>query len=526
MVTTEKKEVIDPMKFAMLLWPDVTFYPKQKEIIYSVVENVETVVPAGNMLGKDFVAGFLVLYFFLSRHPCRIVTTSAKEKHLMVLWGEIGRFIQTAKYPLEIRKGGNLLVQSFSIRKLVGGDLCPLSYLVGLVAAQDSIASMQGHHIAETGDGVPRTFFVCDESSSVLDEIYQKARTWRNRAFIFGNPWDCDNFFFKAVMGNLATGDPGGDIPRENGNGFLRKVIQIGATDSPNVRKGLEQKARGEEPTNEILIPGVKSYERYIEDLKLLDPIEQCVSLDGFFYEGAEIKLFPKEWLEGAMKKAEELGKSNRKARTIGVDPAEGGDSTVWTVGDNLGFIFQRSMKTADTSVIVDITLGLMREYGVSAENVIFDRGGGGKEHADRMRRDGYNIRTVAFGESVVPEKKRGMTTLEHRKLEDEEKYAYFNRRSEMYGLLSRAINPDDGMIFGIPREMSELIKQLQPIPKIYDKEGRLWLPPKNKPPGQDNSTVKTLIEMIGHSPDEADSAVLCYYGLIHKGRRARAGAV
>ena len=518
----------NPMAFARIFWPDVRFYPKQEEIIQSLVENVETIVPAGNMLGKDFVAGFLTLFFFLTRHPCRIVTTSAKEKHLIVLWGEINRFIQTARYPLDMKNGGNLLVQSLSIRKIVRGELDSFSYLLGMVASNDSIASMQGHH-ADDSDGIPRTLFVCDEASSVMMEIFRNARTWRHRSFIFGNPWDCNNPFYWGVMGNLATGDPGGDIPRENGKGFLRKVIHIGATDSPNVKNGLEQKARGEEPTNEILIPGVKSYERYLEDRRLLDKVEQCVSLDGLFYEGEEIRLFPQDWLDKAMERADELERThgaNRKGKTLGIDPAEGGDSTVWTVGDSLGFIFQRSEKTADTSVITDITPGIMREYGISPENVIFDRGGGGTEHADRMRKDGYNVRTVAFGEKVIPERKRGLTPLEHKKLQDEERYAYFNRRSEMYGLLSRAINPDDGAVYGIPRCMVELHKQLRPIPKIYDKEGQLWLPPKNKPPGSDKSTVKTLVEMIGHSPDEADSAVLCYYGLIHKGKRIRAGAV
>jgi hypothetical protein len=33
------------------LWPSVVFYREQEEIIYSVVENDETFVPAGNMMG-------------------------------------------------------------------------------------------------------------------------------------------------------------------------------------------------------------------------------------------------------------------------------------------------------------------------------------------------------------------------------------------------------------------------------------------------------------------------------------------
>lgn len=79
---------IHPLALADKLWPDVEFYDKQEEVIKAVLYSYETFVPAGNMLGKDFVTGFLVLWFFLTRHPCRIVTTSADHSQLeAVLWG-------------------------------------------------------------------------------------------------------------------------------------------------------------------------------------------------------------------------------------------------------------------------------------------------------------------------------------------------------------------------------------------------------------------------------------------------------
>ena len=156
----------DPLKFKALLWPDVVFYDKQVDIIYSVRDNDETFVPAGNMLGKDYVAGFVCLWFFLSRNPCRIITTSAKDDHLKVLWGEINNFIQTTRFPLDSRLGGPLAVNHQSIRKvLTNGERCPKSYMQGMVASQDAIAAMQGHHIAQTGDGVPRAMFVVDEAA-------------------------------------------------------------------------------------------------------------------------------------------------------------------------------------------------------------------------------------------------------------------------------------------------------------------------------------------------------------------------
>lgn len=143
------ERVKDPFQFARLLWPDVKFYNKQMEIIQSVMDNDETFVPAGHQLGKDFVSGFIVLWYFLTHHPVRIVTTSADHAQLeSVLWGEIRRFIQTAKYPLEHTKGGPLVNNHLHLRKIVNGEMCGISYVLGRVAAKGE--GMAGHHAENT----------------------------------------------------------------------------------------------------------------------------------------------------------------------------------------------------------------------------------------------------------------------------------------------------------------------------------------------------------------------------------------
>jgi hypothetical protein len=161
---------------------------------------------------KDFVAAFICLWFFLTRHPCRIVTTSAKDDHLRVLWGEIGNFIQTARFPLTTDRGGPLVVTHHEIRKVVRGELCKLSYLRGMVAGPESLAAMGGHHIAQRGDGIPRTLFVADEASSVSDDYWMMAKPWANRTLVLGNAWECSNFFKAAFKGRPGTNDKGGDI--------------------------------------------------------------------------------------------------------------------------------------------------------------------------------------------------------------------------------------------------------------------------------------------------------------------------
>jgi hypothetical protein len=69
-------------------------------------------------------------------------------------------------------------------------------------------------------------------------------------------------------------------------------------------------------------------------------------------------------------------------------------------------------------------------------------------------------------------------------------------------------------------------------MPKRYDEEGRMYLPPKNdkedyKPEEmRTNNNRETLSKIMGHSPDEADSLVIGYYALTHKPIRPKVGAI
>lgn len=197
----------EPMKMKEALWPHVNFYDKQREIIQSVQDNDETYVPAGNQLGKDFVAGFVILWFFITRYKIdksrnwvRVITTSVKDEHLDVLWGEIGRYVAGSRFPLSHKQGGPLIVNTHEIRhiaelELTGGNAG--NYIKGQVSKQGE--GLQGHHAHET-------LFVADEASGVSDVAYDMASTWAKKMLIIGNPLPCNNFFYKAVKaGDLAA---------------------------------------------------------------------------------------------------------------------------------------------------------------------------------------------------------------------------------------------------------------------------------------------------------------------------------
>lgn len=186
----------DPLAFAKIFWPKINFYDKQREILYSLLHNDKTVVVAGNMLGKDFVAGFACLWYFISPIETRIVTTSAAEGQLVVLWGELERFIQTSKYPLRAEEGGPLYCTHQNIEKIVNGKPCPISYIKGMVS--NKVEKLAGHHAT-------RTLAVIDEASGVDDAVFNQLETWSKKQYIFGNPLRIGSRFHKEVKG--------GDIP-------------------------------------------------------------------------------------------------------------------------------------------------------------------------------------------------------------------------------------------------------------------------------------------------------------------------
>lgn len=543
----------DPLKVIAHLWPHYKLAKFQEEMLYSFWFNKETVVAAANMLGKDFTLGLGLVTALITRHPCRIVTTSSNADHLRVLWGEINRHIQESKFNLRVEKGGMLFINHQEIRKYDYDrkGMCPLSYMIAKVASDDTMAAMGGHHIANTGDGIFRTVWAADEASGVKTQYRDTVGGWANRIWSIGNTWDCDNYFRHAFEGTPGSDDQGGDLLSETGLYYVRKCLRLKAEDSPNIRLAKAQIASGKVPTGEMLVPGLKGWEEYQENRKTWDPIQQSIKLDAQWYKGKEVKLFPQEWLDRAAEIGRQLRGATRKAKAIGIDPAEGGDKTVACVIDELGVIELVSVKTPDTADVQDLAVKMFLKHQVPQSKVFFDAGGGGKQHVDSLKRQGYNFQAIAFGESVTLPPQRAKRLFDERVDNREDRGAYVNRRAMMYGEASILLDPvkrpefngpeedesdsydADGNLykvnssisvraiqtFGIPMDgpqYGELVRQLAAMPKRYV-EGRLYLPPKSRKGEKANSGEKTLSELLGRSPDEADAFVLAVYAMTGK---------
>jgi hypothetical protein len=259
---------------------------------------------------------------------------------------------------------------------------------------------------------------------------------------VIGNPYPCNNFFYHAVEGSPDGHDKGGNIPRPRGHhardrdrntnagrgegsttaaettpllqasqdndsgrgGYYRRVIRIRGKDSPNVRYAVAESGatesrvngvteftytKGKPPSGRVLLPGVLPWADYVKRRQTWDKIRQCISLDARFYKGAEILLYPPEWLDRAEQIWEMIRDKMRRVKSIGLDPGEGLANTCMAAVDDYGVVEIVSKLTPDTSVIKGDLLAFMRRHGCAPSQVWIDRGGGGKQIADLMRSEG-----------------------------------------------------------------------------------------------------------------------------------------
>lgn len=310
---------------------------------------------------------------------------------------------------------------------------------------------------------------------------------------------------------------------------YFRRVIRITAEDSPNVKRGLAQQLRGEKPDGKQIIGGVLSWDEYCHRLATWDEQRKTVGLWAQFYEGKEVRLWPPDVLQRSIEAARKLD-PHRRATGLGIDTAEGGDSTSMTAGDHKGILELVSKKTPNTDIICGEVIAFGIKWGIPPNKWLFDAGGGGKQHADRLRGMGFPVETVAFGSKPSIELKRSMTQLIERKDVKEDQYVYLNMRAEMYHGMALQVEGDKDGVWAIPDNsdgLIELHRQMSLVPKMtgdwsmWDSEGRIRMLPKTKKTA--DSEEITLTQIIGHSPDELDSAVLCWRAVFLKKHRQKA---
>ena len=114
----------------------------------------------------------------------------------------------------------------------------------------------------------------------------------------------------------------------------------------------------------------------------------------------------------------------------------------------------------------------------------------------------GYTPTLVAFGERAGSKEKSRLDPAQ----------AYVNRRAQMYGETRERMRPREGhQVFAIRPGADMLRAELAILPLLYDSEGRMRLPPKDK---KSETGEPSLRQLLGRSPDRADSLVLAVHAL------------
>jgi hypothetical protein len=368
---------------------------------------------------------------------------------------------------------------------------------------------------------------VADEASGVGDAAYESGVTWADKVLVIGNCYECRNFFYSGVkQGDLKNpADP-------TGKSLFRKIIRIKAEDSPNVKYQMRRIEKGLEPDDTVLIPGLLTYDKYILRRNTWDVIRQTVGLDAEFYEGGEVKMYPLDHRVRSYENYKNLSKT-REAIALGVDVGAGGDDSSWWAVDNKGVVEYKTLKTPDTTRIVDITIGFIKRHDLNPKKVLFDRGGGGKQIADQLKQLGYKVQSVSFGESPSkPNRVKRRRSRKERTEELERKTVFKNRRAEMYYELRLRIDPTSTYgqrygIFALPPSEKLLREEMEAVPLMYDNEEVIWLPPKRKKTKKSRKAeVETMEQLLGRSPDRLDGLVLAVFALSGKKGGSKIGVI
>ncbi len=521
-----KKFLGDPILFAKYHWPEMRFYAKQVEMLRSVRDNVETFVHAGHKLGKDRASAVAVLWFFMSRKPARVIICGSSTESIRdTLWGEIENLIREAE-----RNGRpfNVKVNHLRLEKRIFGkpnETEPLDYVEAKVVKKGE--ALHGHHLDDSSG--PRLMFVFSEATAIDDEHYDAAQTQMHRLLVCANPMKTDGFFYRVCRaGNVMH-------PLKDGTKLINVIHIDGERDSPNVVFGKRWVAAGRKGEPPRVIPGVLSYTDYLIRQTWPEAMRR-VRLHGLFLDESKDKLFSSDMLDAMQtigaKLLEYRARCKAKAcqcqslipasadmaplwqpkhgrLSMGVDVGQGQAATVWTAVGRYGVLHKVSKQTPNTASISGWTIKLAKRWRIAPENIAIDIGGGGKMIVDQLHEAGYEVLGVGFGEK--PNDPSEYNSLRVEMYAEAAKLMMGSHVQAMLELPVERWLPHWSCMGLLPGD-SMLRQDLHVLPREFDGEGKLRLPPKSRRAGRHGSAEKTIEDMLGRSPDDGDSFVLAVY--------------
>lgn len=339
-----KRECRDnPARFNRRVLGRPAYWWRQAEVAESVCRTRETLVPAGNAVGKSFVAAGLLHWFLQHHHGGMVLATAPTQTQLEeVLWKEVERAYINSRTPL----GGRMLRAPLKIDLGDGWEALAYSTV--------KTERLSGHH---RGD----MLVIVDEASGVPGEIREALDSCNpSRELNIGNPLRPDGWFYERCQRAM-----GSDSPDVN-------LITIPSLESPDIH--LERSPRGLADAGWLR----KSRNDYGEG-----SLWWLSHVLARFPDSAADSLIPRDWID----RAASVSHVEAGHRRMSIDIAEGndGDPSGWLVRDDGGVIAFATAKTWSLEDLANHAKVAATRYRVEPRRITYDAGGPGADFGARL---------------------------------------------------------------------------------------------------------------------------------------------
>lgn len=202
-----------------------TAEPWQIDALKLISEGNRVAIRSGHGAGKTTLIVWLLLWFLLTRFPCKIPVAANSEKQLRdTIWPEISIWIE--KLPKLLRD--EIIVEKERVYLKSAPEQ---AFAVARTASKDNPEALQGFH-------AENILFLIEEASGLADIVFEVAMgalsTPNAKIIMVGNPTRLSGFFYNAFHKNRSRWKTmrvnSEDVPRATGH--IEDIIQIYGKDS------------------------------------------------------------------------------------------------------------------------------------------------------------------------------------------------------------------------------------------------------------------------------------------------------
>lgn len=427
------------------------YWSRQREIARAWADPTVRVIlcPAGNGVGKSFLAAGLALWSLKAFDDTKVITTGPTYAQLeRILWGNIFSAYNGSELAGQDRVlTADLLIEESSEHFLTGIN-------------PDNIEAASGYH--------GNVHAAVDESSGLTVAKDEAIGSWncRKRLYI-GNPnWNAGPFYEKCQR-QLFEPDP------------AVRLIKIPALESPSIVAGIRECPNG------------------FSDLNWLDDMRREYGENSLWWkshvlaefpDSAEGQLIPRNWLDRAINAEWPSDDDDRSERTLSIDlgAGRGGDRSVVLVRSARRLLHVESSNQWPLDETARRAAAAAKRYGVRPARTIYDRSGLGEGFGTYLETAGVHGAIGFLGGSAA----RG----QERKFE--------NLKSASAWRLRQRLDPDANPVpFAIPHEFGTAMRpELQAFTYEVTAKDKIRLTDK-----------ETVSARLGRSPDLADCLIMSF---------------